>query len=233
MQTRDEVRTDVQNQVREAIRSATNAAREAAQEARAAAGQPLPPPEYVIDVLRGEINAAREQVKVVMEQVAQNQGGTLEAPLRAQLAQEQARLSGLQAQLDGQLSSMTSGTSVPTPPMPPSAPSEGGMSENELGAFFFVAAALTVVCFPIARAVARWMDRRTASPANTPESNARLERIEQGIEAVAIEVERISEGQRYNTKLMAEIRGLPAPNPLNEWAAPQPRVPVSAAIDKE
>lgn len=60
MQTRDEVRTDVQNQVREAIRSATNAAREAAQDARAAAGQPLPPPEYMIDVLRGEINAARE-----------------------------------------------------------------------------------------------------------------------------------------------------------------------------
>ena len=32
----------------------------------------------------------------------------------------------------------------------------------------------------------------------------RLERIEQGVEAIAIEVERISEGQRFTTKLLAE-----------------------------
>ena len=37
----------------------------------------------------------------------------------------------------------------------------------------------------------------------------RLERIEQAVEAVAIEVERISESQRYLTKLMAEPKALP------------------------
>jgi hypothetical protein len=35
----------------------------------------------------------------------------------------------------------------------------------------------------------------------------RLERIEQSLEAVAIEVERISEGQRFTTKLLSEGRG--------------------------
>jgi hypothetical protein len=34
----------------------------------------------------------------------------------------------------------------------------------------------------------------------------RLQRLEQGMEAIAIEVERISEGQRYVTKLMSEQR---------------------------
>jgi hypothetical protein len=36
----------------------------------------------------------------------------------------------------------------------------------------------------------------------------RLQRVEQGIEAMAIEVERISEGQRFVTKLISESRGL-------------------------
>jgi len=38
----------------------------------------------------------------------------------------------------------------------------------------------------------------------------RLERIEQAVEAMAIEVERISESQRYLTKLMSEARQLPS-----------------------
>ena len=38
----------------------------------------------------------------------------------------------------------------------------------------------------------------------------RLERIEQAIEAMAVEVERISEGQRFVTKLLAERNSSPA-----------------------
>ena len=35
-------------------------------------------------------------------------------------------------------------------------------------------------------------------------SDQRLERVEQAVESIAVEVERISEGQRYVTKLMSE-----------------------------
>lgn len=35
-------------------------------------------------------------------------------------------------------------------------------------------------------------------------SAARLERMEQAIEAMAVEIERISEGQRFTTKLLTE-----------------------------
>ena len=34
----------------------------------------------------------------------------------------------------------------------------------------------------------------------------RIQRIEQAVEAIAIEVERVSEGQRFTTKLLSELR---------------------------
>lgn len=37
-----------------------------------------------------------------------------------------------------------------------------------------------------------------------PGSDARMARVEQAIEAIAIEVERISEGQRFTTRLLTE-----------------------------
>ena len=39
------------------------------------------------------------------------------------------------------------------------------------------------------------------------EIQGRIERIEQGIEAIAVEVERVSEGQRFATRLLSEQRG--------------------------
>lgn len=38
----------------------------------------------------------------------------------------------------------------------------------------------------------------------SPESAKRLERMEQAIEAMAVEIERISEGQRFVTRVLAE-----------------------------
>jgi hypothetical protein len=55
------------------------------------------------------------------------------------------------------------------------------------------------------------MDRQATAPAPFPSDvSDRLERIEHAVEAVAIEVERISEGQRFTTKLLAD-RGESAP----------------------
>jgi hypothetical protein len=41
-------------------------------------------------------------------------------------------------------------------------------------------------------------------------SDQRLARVEQAVEAIAVEVERISEGQRFVTKLLSE-RAVPLP----------------------
>ena len=60
----------------------------------------------------------------------------------------------------------------------------------------------------------RWIWKRfiredVPHPRMLPSADSeRLQRVEQGIEAMAIEVERISEGQRFVTKLISESRGL-------------------------
>jgi hypothetical protein len=42
------------------------------------------------------------------------------------------------------------------------------------------------------------------APAMRVRFRERLERIEQGMDAIAIEVERVSEGQRFVTRLLSE-----------------------------
>lgn len=62
------------------------------------------------------------------------------------------------------------------------------------------------VAMPLALAAARAMLMRARQPKITPElleATRRMERMEQAIDAVAVEVERISEGQRFVTQLMA------------------------------
>ncbi len=46
---------------------------------------------------------------------------------------------------------------------------------------------------------------------NGPESDARLMRVESAIEAIAVEVERIGEGQRFVTRILSERPALPLP----------------------
>lgn len=69
----------------------------------------------------------------------------------------------------------------------------------------------------IARAaVAHRKEETRLEAANMPSLNeARLARIEQAVEAIALEVERISEGQRFTTKLLSE-QSRPAPKPIQQ-----------------
>jgi hypothetical protein len=60
---------------------------------------------------------------------------------------------------------------------------------------------------PIIRALSRrFIERPPVQPGLPPEVLLRLERIEQAVDSIAIEVERVSEGQRYTTRLLSEGR---------------------------
>ena len=48
------------------------------------------------------------------------------------------------------------------------------------------------------------IQRRESFPRANPATDDRLERIEQAVDAMAVEVERIAEGQRFVTKLLAD-----------------------------
>ncbi len=56
----------------------------------------------------------------------------------------------------------------------------------------------------IARAITSRHDRGALGSEGMDRLDERLGRMEQAIEAVAIEVERVSEGQRFTSKLLAE-----------------------------
>lgn len=97
-------------------------------------------------------------------------------------------------------------------------PNNTGFREN---GGLLMALLIIFVLFPIAFSIARGVWKRSsrqpaALPAGTTE---RLERMEQAIEAVAIEVERISEGQRFVTRL------------LSEGAAAMPQLKAGAKIE--
>lgn len=64
------------------------------------------------------------------------------------------------------------------------------------------------VLAPMAFAAARMMWKRATSkpspPAISGDASRRLERLEQGMDAIAVEIERVSEGQRFVTRLLSE-----------------------------
>ncbi len=67
--------------------------------------------------------------------------------------------------------------------------------------------ALFLLLLPLILAFSRWIWRRTPARTrreNALEGSAQINRLEQSVEAIAIEVERISESQRFSAKLMAE-----------------------------
>lgn len=70
---------------------------------------------------------------------------------------------------------------------------------------FFATVVALGLGVPFVRALGRRWDRESLGgrPA-TPELAQRLERMEQTLDAMAIEVERISENQRFTTRLLSE-----------------------------
>jgi hypothetical protein len=68
----------------------------------------------------------------------------------------------------------------------------------------FICIAVTAIGVPIARAYARRMEAGPRDDRLSHDVTARLERMEQAIDSIAVEVERIAEGQRFTAKLLAE-----------------------------
>lgn len=79
-----------------------------------------------------------------------------------------------------------------------------------------------VLGVPLVRAYTKRLDAQPRASLPAGDVTARLERIEQAIEAMATEVERVAEGQRFTTKLLSEVRSAPT-------ALENPRSPAAAA----
>ena len=84
-----------------------------------------------------------------------------------------------------------------------------------------------LLLLPLVLALSRWIWRRSpARPGrdHAPETNPQISRLEQAVESIAIEVERIGEAQRFSAKLMAQRPKEPVIERIREPAKPQRRV---------
>src|SRR5712672_2264913 len=72
-----------------------------------------------------------------------------------------------------------------------------------------------VLGVPIVRLITRWLEPRPVPPRELSTINGRLERIEAAVETIAVEVERISESQRFTARLQSEHGAPRLPGPTD------------------
>lgn len=87
---------------------------------------------------------------------------------------------------------------------------------------FFITIVALAVGVPLARAFVRQIDRRSSPLALSSGVENQLQQLQQSLDSVALEVERISEAQRFTTRLLTE-RGTEGEN----GAGTPARAPVS------
>ena len=98
-------------------------------------------------------------------------------------------------------------TTTQAPPWVP--PDDIPPRVQETAFALFITFAVMIIGYPIAKAIGRRIDR-AGEPAKVPAAvTAQLTQLNQAVESIAIEVERISEGQRFTTKLLSEQHQLP------------------------
>ncbi len=100
---------------------------------------------------------------------------------------------------------------VPGPPPIPGIPTTGDRFRHERDEIpphavdmvngFFVMCVVIAIGWPLARAFGRRIERGSQTPVVSAASAEQMQRIEQAVEAIAIEVERISESQRFMARL--------------------------------
>jgi hypothetical protein len=123
-----------------------------------------------------------------------------EANVSMQLAQVRGDLAQVRAQIAAQRGELVS-TAIPAiPPIPGSRSFDPDLAAGLMFAFIFA------VCMPIAIAYARriWRGKPQPVAPRTDDLAPRLDRLEQAVDAIAIEIERVSEGQRFVTKILAD-----------------------------
>ena len=130
-------------------------------------------------------------------------GGADRKGLETRITDIDQRISSVEKQISESEAQIARQAAVPGAAVEPQQPRREGPPDE---VFVLAGMFIVIVLLPLSIALARRIWRRgiatiTKLPAELTE---RLSRLEQGMDAVAVEVERIGEGQRYMARLMAE-----------------------------
>ena len=157
--------------------------------------------------LSNQLNSAtgrRDDIVEKLREASAAERPGLEARLKVlddriiELEQEIARTGELIAQTPGNLLQTSTSSGAPTTP---------NLSFRSVDVTGIAVVFTLFVLAPIAFTVARMLWKRANSPPVPrldAETQERMRRLESAVDTVAIEVERISEGQRFMTKLLSE-----------------------------
>jgi hypothetical protein len=170
----------IREQVRQSIQNAVQGAREAAVEAH-----------------QERFDDAVEQMKQAESQMRHARTADQVGAAKQALTAAKEELDAAKAQLDAARNSPMIAQTIQPPIMPHDFIPQQAV---DLALGFFAMVAVILVGRPLSRAIGRRIER-SAQPAVATTSTEQLTRIEQAVEAMAIEVERISESQRFMAKL--------------------------------
>jgi hypothetical protein len=155
--------------------------------------------------LSNQLQSAQRRRNEVVDQLA-NASAAERPGLEARLKLLDNRILEIEGEISrtGELISKAPGNLLSTSTQAP--PIQGlNMNSGDVTAVMVV---FTIfVLTPIAITVARLLWKRANNPPPPKidaQAEERMRRLEAGVDAIAIEVERISEGQRFVTKLLAE-----------------------------
>ena len=150
--------------------------------------------------LRAELNGLNRQLNSMrIDNPARPPVQQRAADVGVRMAQTEGEIARIEAQMAARQG--VPGYGVPT--MPPRVPNRQFDPDVAAGLMFAV---IFAVLMPLSIAVARriWKGRPVVAPAPDATIAPRFDRLEQAVDAIAIEIERVSEGQRFVTKILAE-----------------------------
>ena len=169
---------------------------------------PIPQTRQQIEDLKAQRSELSDQLTSAASRrrnLAEQLNGMPPGPARTGVEQRIGVLDLRLAQLESDIAS--TGRQLSAAPLGTTEmPMPGDVPENVA----IISTVFTVfVLFPMAVAMTRRIWKRTTRESRpaaqlSPQVEQRLERLEQGVDAIAIEIERITEGQRFVTKLLSE-----------------------------
>ena len=149
-------------------------------------------------LLQRQVQRAGQDAALRGEQVARL------SELNAQVARAEGQLTAVRAEVAQRLGLNQNQVSETAQPLPPPIFRQRQVDPDMVVGMSFVLAMCFVLPLSIAWAKRIWRGRSPVVVPKTDDLAPRMDRLEHAVDAIAIEIERIAEGQRFVTKIFTE-----------------------------
>jgi hypothetical protein len=162
------------------------------------------------------LNAQKQEILAQMR----GQSREIRTALTPQLIQVDMQIVQNKADLAASRAELSARSGVPVEPsrgqFPPHLPGRSMLDSDQITGIVIVF--ILAVLMPLSIGMLRRLWRIAPKDRSTPLQDVispRLDRLEQAVDAIAVEIERVSEGQRFVTKVLAERPMAAAPAPMS------------------